>query len=66
MKEKESEEQGDDTNSNVSGCPGFQILVPWTLGLGPHFLPPGAAPNDPVDPIPRPWTSSAGPIATPH
>ena len=56
MKKNQIEKEGDDTNSNVSA--GLPDPRP------PHSLPPEAAANDPVDPISRPKTLSAGPIAT--
>ena len=63
LDEKESEEEeGDDTNSNVSAGP--PDPHPPDDRVSPRTLPPETATNDPVDPISRPETSSAGPNAT--
>ena len=63
MKKNQKEEEGDDTNSNVSAWP--PDPRPPDDRVGPlHSLPPETATNDPVDPISRPETSSAGPNAT--
>ena len=63
MKKNQKEEEGDDTNSNVSAGP--PDPRPPDDRVGPlHSLPPETATNDPVDPISRPETSSAGPNAT--
>ena len=63
LDEKQSEEEeGDDTNSNVSAGPPDPRPPDHRIGL--HSLPPEAVTNDPVDPISRPETSSAGPNAT--
>ena len=60
MKKNQKEDEGDDTNSNVSARP--PDPRPPDDRVGPlHPLPPETVTNDPIS---RPETSSAGPNAT--